>query len=40
MRVRKLGDYGVVVGDIEDGGDVEGDNGDDMGNGFGGKEKE
>jgi hypothetical protein len=34
------GDYVVVVGDIEDGGDVDPDNPDDIPNAFAGKEKE
>ena len=40
FRVRKLPDYAVVVGDIEDGGDVDTDNPDDIPNAFAGKEKE
>ena len=39
FRVRKLPDYAVVVGDIEDGGDVDPDN-PDIPNAFAGKEKE
>ena len=40
FRVRKLPDYAVVVGDIEDGGEVDPDNPDDIPNAFAGKEKE
>lgn len=40
FRVRKLPDYAVVMGDIEDGGDVNPDDPDDILNAFAGKEKE